>query len=319
MADVVASLLDGLLTFCQGRAAELAGSTLKEAATLAGALRTGARSDDIKAILGQFHDDVVAAHPLVQPTVAAIQPHLTAFAAAVAQMSAELAAAPFTLAAAGRAATQLATAAGELDAAIAIIAHALGSMDDPVAANRRPLVETAINAIDEPWVAALRALGGAGADFRRGRVTASRISRCFETAAGPFRARPAQARALVHLRQPAASGRWPRRSRVYRSTRHRSPRSSTTRPSQRSAIRTRPPFAPDFESTRFSSRSSPPQRRRPARSARRSNSTAYAACRSAPGSVRGSCSRSISRSRAFRCATWRLRSARPKPAARSSS
>jgi hypothetical protein len=165
MADVVASLLDGLLTFCQGRAAESARSTLKEAATLADALRAGARSDDIKAILGQFHDDVVAAHPLVQPTVAAIQPHLTAFAAAVAQMSAELAAAPFTLAAAGRAATQLATAAGELDAAIAIIAHALGSMDDPVAANRRPLVETAINAIDEPWVAALRVLGGAGADF----------------------------------------------------------------------------------------------------------------------------------------------------------
>ena len=67
--------------------------------------------------------------------------------------------------AAGRAAAQLATAAGELDAAIAIVAHALGNMDDPVAANQRPLVEAAINAIDEPWVAPLRALGGAGADF----------------------------------------------------------------------------------------------------------------------------------------------------------
>ncbi|MEO7083910.1 MAG: hypothetical protein ABI442_16975, partial [Gemmatimonadaceae bacterium] len=166
MAEVVASLLADLLSFCSARASDLVASTLADTASLAAALERGAATNDIALLLKQFHDDVVASKPAVQPAVVAIQPHVTAAKNAVAKAAADVGASPFTLASAAQAAIDLATVATELDAAIAIVAHTLGNMDDPTVANRKPLVETAINAIKEPWIAPLRGLaGGVGKDF----------------------------------------------------------------------------------------------------------------------------------------------------------
>jgi len=164
MADVVAALLEELLAFCQARALAITTSTFKDTAALAQALASGTADEVLVRILTQFRDAVLAPDPAVGGTVAAVDPHAAAAGVAVAKMATELATAPFTLAAAERAAADLATAAGELDAAIDIIARALGNMDGPVA-DQRPEIAAAINAIKEPWVAPLRDLAGAGQDF----------------------------------------------------------------------------------------------------------------------------------------------------------
>ncbi|MEP6618807.1 MAG: DUF6603 domain-containing protein [bacterium] len=165
MADVIAALLHELLAFAHARASTIASSALADASTLADALHTGAPTDDLALRLQQFRDAIAAGDVAVQPAVVAVQGFATDATGAVQQLATELAAANFDLPAAERAGVQLAKAAAALDAAIASIAAAVGDMADPVVANRRPDVRDAIVGIKEPWVSALRGLGGAGSSF----------------------------------------------------------------------------------------------------------------------------------------------------------
>lgn len=165
MADVVAALLRNLLGFCQSRASTLVSSTLNGATELVTALEAGALTNDVQARLQQILAKIAAGDPAVQPLVDGIRAQSTAAKNAVGQLIGELGAAAFTLDGAARAAADLAGAASALDAAIALVAHSAGNMDDPVVANQRPDIEAAVNAIKEPWIAPLRALGGAGHDF----------------------------------------------------------------------------------------------------------------------------------------------------------
>ena len=165
MADVVAALLRNLLGFCQSRASVLVSSTLNGATELVTALEAGALTNDVQTRLQQILAKIAAGDPAVQPLVNGVQDQSTAAKTAITQLIGELGAGAFTLDGAGRAAADLAKAAAALDAAIAVVARAAGNVDDPIAANHRPDIEAAVNALKEPWLAPLRSLAGAGHDF----------------------------------------------------------------------------------------------------------------------------------------------------------
>jgi hypothetical protein len=118
-------------------------STLNGAPELVAALEAGALTDDVQMRLQQILVKIAAGDPTVQPLVNGIGTQSTAAKQAVTQLIAEVGAGAFTFVGAGRAASDLAKAAAALDAAIALVAHAAGNMDDPVAANQRPAIEAA--------------------------------------------------------------------------------------------------------------------------------------------------------------------------------
>jgi uncharacterized protein DUF6603 len=166
MADVVTMVLHDLLGFAQARLASLVANGLGSATALATSLRDGASTADLHAKLQALVTDLAAGAAASQAVADGVKAKADDAAGAAARMATQIATAPFTRAAAGSAAAELAAAARDLDAAIAIIAHAVARMDDPDPSRRQPDVETAILGILAPWTAPLRGLaGGAGQGF----------------------------------------------------------------------------------------------------------------------------------------------------------
>lgn len=123
VVDAWTGLVRGYLAFVNSRAVEMSGTTLKDSASLVGAVGDGPSAR--KAALATLKEDIQTLKPAGKVVSDKLVPRITAAAAAIGKLGAAIAAEPFDLASATACAVHLGNLITELDGALTAIADAV--------------------------------------------------------------------------------------------------------------------------------------------------------------------------------------------------